>query len=73
MTSTVRWPLRRIDYLLVSGIEVGEIRVLDQPLSDHRALTATFALASTAKVQSDELVHRRHQPSEEERASVQRR
>jgi vancomycin resistance protein VanJ len=46
MTSTARWPLRRIDYLLVSGIDVGEIRVLDQPLSDHRAVTATFALAN---------------------------
>jgi endonuclease/exonuclease/phosphatase (EEP) superfamily protein YafD len=45
MTTSVRWPLRRIDYLLVSGIEVGEIRVLDRPLSDHRAVTATFALS----------------------------
>jgi hypothetical protein len=44
----VRWPLRRIDYLLVSGIEVGEIRVLDRPLSDHRAVTATFALSPGA-------------------------
>jgi vancomycin resistance protein VanJ len=46
MTSSARWPLRRIDYLLVSGVDVGEIRVLDQPLSDHRALTATFGLAN---------------------------
>jgi vancomycin resistance protein VanJ len=45
MTSTARFPLRRIDYLLVNGIDVGEIRVLDQSLSDHRPLTATFALA----------------------------
>jgi vancomycin resistance protein VanJ len=44
MTTSVRWPLRRIDYLMVSGIEIGDIRVLDQPLSDHRAVTATFAL-----------------------------
>ncbi len=44
MTTSVRWPLRRIDYLMVSGIEVGDIRVLDPPLSDHRAVTATFAL-----------------------------
>jgi endonuclease/exonuclease/phosphatase (EEP) superfamily protein YafD len=45
MTSTARFPLRRIDYLLVSGIEVGEIRVLDQVLSDHRPLSATFSLS----------------------------
>lgn len=45
MTTSVRWPLRRIDYLMVSGIEVGDIRVLDPPLSDHRAVTATFAFA----------------------------
>jgi endonuclease/exonuclease/phosphatase (EEP) superfamily protein YafD len=45
MTSTVRWPLRRIDYLLVSGLEIGDISVLQRPLSDHRALTATFTLA----------------------------
>lgn len=44
MTTSVRWPLRRIDYLMVSGIAIGDIRVLDHPLSDHRALTATFAL-----------------------------
>jgi endonuclease/exonuclease/phosphatase (EEP) superfamily protein YafD len=48
MTSTARWPLRRIDYLLVSGIEVGEIGVLEQPLSDHRGLTATFGLTPGA-------------------------
>jgi vancomycin resistance protein VanJ len=52
MTSTARWPLRRIDYLLVSGLDVGEIRVLDQPLSDHRALTATFALTTAAPATS---------------------
>lgn len=50
MTSTARWPLRRIDYLLVSGLDIGEIRVLEQPLSDHRGLTATFALTPEAKV-----------------------
>jgi vancomycin resistance protein VanJ len=44
MTTSVRWPLRRIDYLMVSGIEIGDIRVLDHPLSDHRAVMATFAL-----------------------------
>jgi endonuclease/exonuclease/phosphatase (EEP) superfamily protein YafD len=44
MTTSVRWPLRRIDYLMVSGIEVGDIRVLDHPLSDHRAVITTFAL-----------------------------
>jgi vancomycin resistance protein VanJ len=44
MTTSVRLPLRRIDYLMVSGIEVGDIRVLNHPLSDHRAVTATFAL-----------------------------
>lgn len=44
MTISVRWPLRRIDYLMVNGIDVGDIRVLDRPLSDHRAVTATFAL-----------------------------
>lgn len=45
MTTSVRWPLRRIDYLMVDGVEIGDIRVLDRPLSDHRAVTATFALA----------------------------
>jgi endonuclease/exonuclease/phosphatase (EEP) superfamily protein YafD len=44
MTSTARWPLRRIDYLLVSGLELGDIDVLGEPLSDHRAVTATFTL-----------------------------
>ena len=34
MTTSVRWPLRRIDYLMVSGIAIGDIRVLDHPLSD---------------------------------------
>lgn len=48
MTSSTRLPLRRIDYLLENGLDVGEIRVIDQPLSDHRALTATFALPSEA-------------------------
>jgi hypothetical protein len=43
MTTSVRWPLRRIDYLMVSGIEIGDIQVLDPPLSDHRAVMATFA------------------------------
>jgi vancomycin resistance protein VanJ len=45
MTSTARWPLRRIDYLLVNGLQVGDVRVLENSLSDHRALTATFALS----------------------------
>jgi vancomycin resistance protein VanJ len=44
LTASARWPLRRIDYLMVRGIEVGDIEVLDHPLSDHRALTATFVL-----------------------------
>jgi endonuclease/exonuclease/phosphatase (EEP) superfamily protein YafD len=44
MTISVRWPLRRIDYLMVSGVEIGDIRVLAPALSDHRAVTATFAL-----------------------------
>ena len=44
MTGSADWPLRRIDYLLVSGLDVGDIRVLDQILSDHRAVTATFSL-----------------------------
>jgi vancomycin resistance protein VanJ len=42
MTTSVRWPLRRIDYLMVSGIDIGDIQVLNHPLSDHRAVTATF-------------------------------
>jgi hypothetical protein len=33
---------------MVSGVEVGDIRVLDQPLSDHRAVTASFALNPAA-------------------------
>ena len=37
--SSTDWPLRRIDYLLVRGLDVGEFRVLDQTLSDHRAIT----------------------------------
>jgi endonuclease/exonuclease/phosphatase (EEP) superfamily protein YafD len=44
LTSSARWPLRRIDYLLVRGVDVGAIEVLDQSLSDHRAVTATFVL-----------------------------
>jgi vancomycin resistance protein VanJ len=44
VTTSVRWPLRRIDYLMVSGVEIGDVRVLDHPLSDHRAVMATFAL-----------------------------
>lgn len=50
LTTSVRWPLRRIDYLMVSGIDVGEMRVLDPPLSDHRAVTATFALGAGAEI-----------------------
>jgi vancomycin resistance protein VanJ len=53
MTSTNRWPLRRIDYLLVNGIELGEVDVLERPLSDHRALTATFSLANARQVLAD--------------------
>lgn len=45
MTSSARWPLRRIDYVLVRGVDLGEVRVLDRKLSDHRALIASFALA----------------------------
>ena len=41
------WPLRRIDYLLVRGIELGELQVLEQSLSDHRALSAGFTLAAS--------------------------
>lgn len=48
MTTSVRWPLRRIDYLMVNAVDVGDIRVLDEPLSDHRAILATFALAPEA-------------------------
>ena len=39
------WPSRRIDYLLLRGIDVGEVQVLEQPLSDHRAVTASFGVA----------------------------
>jgi endonuclease/exonuclease/phosphatase family metal-dependent hydrolase len=45
LTTSAREPLRRIDYLLVSDVEVGDVRVLTGELSDHRAVTATFALA----------------------------
>ncbi|HTV20667.1 MAG TPA: endonuclease/exonuclease/phosphatase family protein [Polyangiaceae bacterium] len=44
-TTSRGWLSRRIDYLLVSGVEVGDIRVLDASLSDHRPVTATFSLA----------------------------
>jgi endonuclease/exonuclease/phosphatase (EEP) superfamily protein YafD len=43
LTST-GWLSRRIDYLLVGGVELGDIRVLDAKLSDHRPVTATFSL-----------------------------
>jgi endonuclease/exonuclease/phosphatase (EEP) superfamily protein YafD len=43
-TSSSLLPLRRIDYLLTTGIDVGEIEVLDWVLSDHRPLWATFGL-----------------------------
>jgi endonuclease/exonuclease/phosphatase (EEP) superfamily protein YafD len=39
--------MRRIDYLLVRGIELGEVQVLEQSLSDHRALCAGFSLAAS--------------------------
>jgi endonuclease/exonuclease/phosphatase (EEP) superfamily protein YafD len=42
MAAGADWPLRSIDYVLVSGLDIGDIRVLDQTLSDHRAITATF-------------------------------
>jgi vancomycin resistance protein VanJ len=45
MTGGADWPLRRIDYLLVSGLDVGDIRVLDLTLSDHRPITATFSIS----------------------------
>jgi hypothetical protein len=45
MTGGGDWLPRRIDYLLVSGIDVGEMRVLDESLSDHRPLTATFSFS----------------------------
>jgi vancomycin resistance protein VanJ len=53
LTSSARWPLRRIDYLLVRGVEVGDIEVLDQPLSDHRAVMATFVLRPTLAQRDD--------------------
>jgi endonuclease/exonuclease/phosphatase (EEP) superfamily protein YafD len=43
-TSSSALPLRRIDYLLTTGIGIGEIEVLDWQLSDHRPLWATFGL-----------------------------
>jgi endonuclease/exonuclease/phosphatase (EEP) superfamily protein YafD len=43
LTST-GWLSRRIDYLLVGGVELGDIAVLDAKLSDHRPVTATFSL-----------------------------
>ena len=45
-TASSSWPLRRIDYLFVRGIELGELQVLEQSLSDHRALRAGFSLAA---------------------------
>ena len=45
-TSSSSWPWRRIDYLLVRGIDVGEVSVVEQALSDHLALSAGFALAT---------------------------
>jgi len=44
-TFSSSWPGRRIDYLLVRGVELGELQVLEQSLSDHRALRAGFRLA----------------------------
>jgi endonuclease/exonuclease/phosphatase (EEP) superfamily protein YafD len=46
-TSSSTWPWRRIDYLLVRGIELGELQVLEQSLSDHRAVSAGFTLAAS--------------------------
>jgi vancomycin resistance protein VanJ len=46
MTGGAVWPLRRIDYLLVSGVDVGDIRVPDLTLSDHRPITATFSISA---------------------------
>lgn len=45
MTGGADWPLRRIDYLLVSSLDVADIRVLDLTLSDHRAIIGTFSLS----------------------------
>jgi vancomycin resistance protein VanJ len=47
LTCPSSWPMRRIDYLLVRGIELGEVQVLEQSLSDHRALCAGFSLAAS--------------------------
>lgn len=47
-TSTSRLPLRRIDYLLTTGLDIGEIEVLDWALSDHRPLWATFGVQNGA-------------------------
>jgi endonuclease/exonuclease/phosphatase (EEP) superfamily protein YafD len=63
MTSTARWPLRRIDYLLVSGLEVGDIRVLEQPLSDHRAVTATFSLIPELARSTKPWPYKNHSPT----------
>jgi vancomycin resistance protein VanJ len=39
------WPWRRIDYLLLRAVDVSEVHVVEQPLSDHRALSASFRVA----------------------------
>lgn len=52
-TSTTRLPLRRIDYLLTTGIGIGEIKVLDWTLSDHRPLWATFGVEGAAGAGAD--------------------
>ncbi len=44
LTSSSHLPLRRIDYLLTTGLEIGEIAPLHWQLSDHRPLWATFGL-----------------------------
>jgi len=44
MTTSASWPVRRIDYLLVGGVHIGEIEVNPERASDHRALCATFSL-----------------------------
>jgi vancomycin resistance protein VanJ len=41
------WAMRRVDYLLVRGIDLGEVQVVEQSLSDHRAVSAGFALAAS--------------------------
>jgi hypothetical protein len=38
--------VRRIAYLFVSDVEVGDVHVLDRPPSDQRPVLATFALAA---------------------------